>query len=183
MRAGKLLKICGEAQDNDCEKGTFFGPSDPRSQGSYLPSSAGCKLSSWSSPSVCAREFVAEKLLAAFGYGRSPTSKWVPGTVWKRVRSRWIRSLRSVFRISLQSWRESRVSWVSSICLKSRSTVKVRISIWFGSTTCLLAPSAQVSTGLPEEVFKLKIALLLILTAGGRSWFDDLCLSYTRSRR
>src|SRR5437016_6557897 len=33
MRAGKLLKISGEAQDNDCEKGTFFGPSDPRSQG------------------------------------------------------------------------------------------------------------------------------------------------------
>src|ERR1035438_9504530 len=47
--------------------------------------------------------------------GRCPTSKWARGTGWKKVRSKWIRSSRSVFRISHRNWRASRVSWASSI--------------------------------------------------------------------
>src|SRR5258708_190295 len=45
----------------------------------------GCKLSRWSSASAYAREFVAEKSLAAFGYGRVPMSKWAAGILWKKV--------------------------------------------------------------------------------------------------
>src|SRR5437016_407182 len=80
-------------------------------------------------------------------------------TEWKKVRSKWIRSSRSVFRISPQHWRASRDSWASLICSRLRNTVKARISISFGSTSCLHAPSAQVSASQPEE------GLLLIQTA------------------
>src|SRR5260370_8950028 len=106
---------------------------------------------SWCSPSDFAKEFAAEKSLAVSEYGCVPTSKWAPGIAWKKARSRWIRSRHSVFRISLQSWRASRVSLVSSICSRSLSMVKAKISIWFGFTTCLHALSGEVSASLPEE--------------------------------
>src|SRR6476661_7630176 len=44
-----------------------------------------------------------------------------------------------------QSWLANRVSLVSSICSRLRSTVRVKISIWCGSTTCLHALSGQVN--------------------------------------
>ena len=56
---------------------------------SILHRRTGCKLPSWSSPSACATEFVAEKLLAASEYGRGPTSKSATVTGWKRVGNRY----------------------------------------------------------------------------------------------
>jgi hypothetical protein len=55
--------------------------------------------------------------------------------------------------------RASRDSRASLICSRLQSTAKARVSISFGSTTCLHARSAQVSASLPEE------GLLLIQTA------------------
>ena len=81
------------------------------------------KISSWYSLSDYAREFVAEKSLAVSEYGRVLMSKWAPGTAWTKVRSKWIRSSRSVFRISRQSWLANRVSLVSSICSRLRKEV------------------------------------------------------------
>jgi hypothetical protein len=55
-------------------------------------------------------------------------------------------------RVSLHNWRAESGFLASSICSRLRSTVKARISIWFGSTTSLIAPQAPVSTSLPETV-------------------------------
>jgi hypothetical protein len=115
------------------------------------PSSAECKLSSWCSPSAFARVFVEEKSLAVSEYGRVSMSKWATGTAWKKVRSKWIPSRRSVFRISLQHWRASLDSWVSSICSRSPSTVKAKISTWFDSTMCVRVPSAQLGASPPDQ--------------------------------
>jgi len=129
------------------------GPGRPTCRIRSTPASAACKISSWYSPSNYALEFVAEKSLAVSEYGRVLMSKWAPGTARRKVRSKWIRSSRSVFRISLQSWLANRVSLVSSICSRLRSMVRVKISIWFGSTTCLHALSGPVNASLPEEVY------------------------------
>ena len=47
--------------------------------------------------------------------------------------------------------RESGFLGVIAICSRLRSTVRVKISIWFGSTTCLHVLSGQVNASLPEE--------------------------------
>ena len=121
------------------------GPSTP-----ILYRRTGCKLPSWSSPSACATEFVAGKSLAACAYGRGPTSKSATVTGWTKVRSKWIRSSQSAFRISPGSWPASLASWASSICSRWRSTAKARTSIWFGSTMCGHVGSGQVSASRPD---------------------------------
>src|ERR1700735_4534706 len=75
----------------------------------HVHACADCKLSVWFLPSGSAKEFAAEKSLAVYEYGRVLTLNWATVTAWKKVRSRWIRSSRSAFPISLRSWRASRV--------------------------------------------------------------------------
>src|SRR5579872_2492920 len=85
--------------------------------------------------------YAAEKLLAVSGSGSIPTSRLAGATAWRKVRSKSIPSSRLVYKTSRRVWRASRVFWAWSICSKSRSTGRARISISSGSIMCRLTES------------------------------------------
>src|SRR4051812_9121575 len=102
----------------------------------YIESASRCRLFSWCSPSGSARAFAVETSPVASACGCTRASKWEAAIRWKKARSKWTPSSRSVCRILLRCWRASPAFSAWWICSRSRITAKAGTSIWSASITC-----------------------------------------------